>query len=231
MADLRDLLKNGINDEALRRMARRAGVQATSQKETDHVNNALRGIGYQILENICAKLAIYTQHREAKTVTQADFRAACDQLKIKLGIYAVPNENNTFEKCRKYSPGARATKRTRGELAEREKKHEQKRENCVYNESAPFVRLVRDVMSETDPALRFTPATLSWLQYIVKQLLINILKAAGQIVKDTTVGPRAAQAEQHFRTEIWLLYSTHSMSLVVSRYLTAAQSLRGMRVS
>jgi len=35
MADLRDLLKNGINDEALRRMARRAGVQATSQKETD----------------------------------------------------------------------------------------------------------------------------------------------------------------------------------------------------
>ena len=150
MADLRDLLKNGINDEALRRMARRAGVQATSQKETDHVNNALRGIGYHILENICAKLAIYTQHREAKTVTQADFRAACDQLKIKLSIYAVPNENNTFEKCRKYSPGARATKRTRGELAEREKQHEQKRENCVYNESAPFVRLVRDVMSEVD---------------------------------------------------------------------------------
>ena len=169
MADLCDLLKNGINDEALRRMARRAGVQATSQKETDHVNNALRGIGYQILENICAKLAIYTQHREAKTVTQADFRAACDQLKIKLGIYAVPNENNIFEKCRKYSPGARATKRTRGELAEREKKHEQKRENCVYNESAPFVRLVRDVMSEIDPALHFTVATLSSMS--LKQLV------------------------------------------------------------
>ena len=126
MADLRDLLKNGINDEVLRRMARRAGVQATSQKEKDHVNDALRGIAFQILENICEKLAIYTQYREAKTVSQADFRNACDQLKIKVGAYAVPNENNTFEKCRKFSPGGRATKRTRGELAERETKHEQK---------------------------------------------------------------------------------------------------------
>ena len=201
MADLRVLLKNGINDEALRRMARRAGVQATSQKETDHVNDALRGIGYQILENICAKLAIYVQYREAKTVTQADFRAACDQFKIKIAFYAVPNENNVFEKCRKYSPGERATKRTRGELAERETKHEQKRDNCVYNESAPFVRLVRDVMSEIDSALRFTPATLSWLQYITEQLLINILKAAGQIVKETTVGPKggASRATLSYR--------------------------------
>ena len=203
MSDLRALLKNGINDEALRRMARRAGVQATSQKERDHVNDALRGIGFQILENICEKLAIYTQYREAKTVSQGDFRAACDQLKINLGGYAVPNKNNVFEKCRKYSPGARATKRTRGELGELEKRHEQKILNCVYNESAPFVRLVRDVMSETEfgSALRFTPATLSWLQYIVEQLLINILKAAGQIVKDTTLGPKggASRATLSYR--------------------------------
>ena len=80
MADLRDLLKNGINDESLRRMARRAGVSATSQKGTDHVNHALRATGEQIIANMCDKLAIYTQHRAAKTVTQADFRAACDQL-------------------------------------------------------------------------------------------------------------------------------------------------------
>ena len=96
-APLRNLLKDGINDEALRRMARRAGVHATSQKETDHVNNALRAIGEQILANMCEKLAIYTQHRGAKTVTQADFRATCDHLKIKLGAYAVPNEDNTGE--------------------------------------------------------------------------------------------------------------------------------------
>ena len=105
-APLRNLLKEGINDEALRRMARRAGVQATSQKETDHVNNALRAIGEQILANMCEKLAIYTQHRGAKTVSQADFRATCDYLKIKLGAYAVPNEHNTFENCRKFSPGS-----------------------------------------------------------------------------------------------------------------------------
>ena len=91
MSDLRTLLKNGINDEA------------TGQKEKDHVNDALRGIAFQILENIREKLAIYTQYREAKTVSQGDFRNACDQLKIKVGAYAVPNENNILEKCRKYS--------------------------------------------------------------------------------------------------------------------------------
>ena len=54
------LLKEGITDEALRRMARRAGVKATSQKETDHVNNTLRAVGEQLLNTLCEKLAIYT---------------------------------------------------------------------------------------------------------------------------------------------------------------------------
>ena len=56
-------------------------------------------------------------------------------------------------------------------------------------------------MSEIDSSLRFTPATLSWLQYITEQLLINVLKAAGQIVKDTTVGPRggASRATLSYR--------------------------------
>ena len=140
MTDLRTLLKNGINDEALRRMARRAGVQATSQKETDHVNDALRGIGFQILENICEKLAIYTQYREAKTVSQGDFRNACDQLKIKVGAYAVPNENNTFEKCRKFSPGGRA-------MAEQQKERVgnllRERRSMNKNEKTVFITRAR----------------------------------------------------------------------------------------
>ena len=40
---------------------------------------------------------------------------------------------------------------------------------CVITDHASFVRLVRDVMSGTDSLLRFTPATLSWLQYIVEK--------------------------------------------------------------
>ena len=199
---LQNLLKEGINDEALRRMSRRAGVQATSQKDSDHVNNALRAIGEQILANLCEKLAIYVQYRAAKTVSKGDVRAACDVLRIKLAAYAVPsNENSTFEKCRKFSPGERETKRTRGELAERETKHEQKRENCVYNETAPFVRLVRNIMSDFDASLLFTPATLSWIQYIMEQLLITLLQTAGRIVKDTTLPPKggASRATLSYR--------------------------------
>ena len=193
--NIKKLLKEGITDEALRRMARRAGVSATSQKESDDVNNSLRRIAEQILYNLCEKLSIYTEHREAKIVTQIDFRNACDNLRIKLGAYAVPTRpDSSFEKCRSYSPPpGRRTKRSRGELAEKEKKHEERRENCVYNEAAPFGRLVRFCMAAYNRTLKFTPATFSWLQYIVEQILINILTAAGKIVLDTTVGPKGGK--------------------------------------
>ena len=55
---LETLLKNAFQDEALRRMARRAGVHATSQKQTDSVNWALRKIGEQILDTMCEKMAV-----------------------------------------------------------------------------------------------------------------------------------------------------------------------------
>ena len=84
--------------------------------------------------------------------------------------------------------------RKRGELAEKETKHEQKRENCVYNEAAPFVRLIKWIMGAFNTRLRFTPATLSWLQYVVEQILISVLMAAGKTVEDTTVGVRGGGA-------------------------------------
>ena len=80
--ELASLMKNAFQDEALRRMARKAGVHATSRKDNDDVNEALRAIGYKILSVFCEKLVVYVQYRKSKTVTEKDFRATCDLLKL-----------------------------------------------------------------------------------------------------------------------------------------------------
>ena len=49
-AEFQRLLKNAFQDEALRRMARKAGVHGTSRKETDDANAALRALCYGILD-------------------------------------------------------------------------------------------------------------------------------------------------------------------------------------
>ena len=59
-ADLATLMKNAFQDEALRRMARKAGVHGMSRKEGDDVNNALRALGYKIIDTFREKLAVYT---------------------------------------------------------------------------------------------------------------------------------------------------------------------------
>ena len=79
-ADVATLMKNAFQDEALRRMARKAGVHGMSKKDGDDVNAALRALGYKILDTFCEELAVSTEYRKAKTVIQKDFRSACDLL-------------------------------------------------------------------------------------------------------------------------------------------------------
>ena len=143
---LNEILKDAFQDEAFRRMSRRAHVHATSQKDTDSVNWALRKVGEHILDNLCQKMAVYTEHQEKTTVNEISFKSACDLLKVKTSSYAVPRDDGTFPKCRKYSTGVRRDRRDRGTLAARESRHENKIDNCLYNESAPFSRLVREVI-------------------------------------------------------------------------------------
>ena len=178
---LNQILKDAFQDEAFRRMSRRAHVHATSQKDTDSVNWALRKVGEHILDNLCQKMAVYTEHQEKTTVNESSFKSACDFLKVKTSFYAVPSrDDGTFPKCRKYSPGARRGRRDRGTLASLESRHENKQDHCLYNESAPFIRLVREIIGRYNGFLRFSPQALSGTQYVTEQILINILRAAGK---------------------------------------------------
>ena len=195
-ADLAMLMKNAFQDEALRRMARKAGVHGMSKKDGDDVNAALRTLGYKILETFCEKLWVYTEYRKSKTVNETDFRSACDFLNIKFDFYATPSrENNTFPRCKNYKPGDVMNRRARGTRAELETRHENRDSaaDCVYNEQAPFARLVRDIMEDHYRGVRFTPQTLSWLQFLVESILIKILTGAQKIVQDTTIGPRGGK--------------------------------------
>ena len=104
---IQELVREAITDESLRRMARKNGVTASSQEKDDHVNNTLRRISPQVLYNLCEKMSICTNHREAKTLTPQNFRAAGDHSQIWLRSYAAPtNKDNTFKKCRTFFPEA-----------------------------------------------------------------------------------------------------------------------------
>ena len=63
--DLATLMRNAFQDEALRRMARKAGVHEMSKKDGDDVNAALRALGYKILDTFCEKLAVFTEYRKS----------------------------------------------------------------------------------------------------------------------------------------------------------------------
>ena len=52
-ADLATLMQNAFQDEALRRMARKAGVHGMSKNYGDGVNATLRALGYKILDTCC----------------------------------------------------------------------------------------------------------------------------------------------------------------------------------
>ena len=119
-----------------------------------------------------------------------------DFLNIKFDFSATPSrENNTLSRCKSYLPGDVMNRRARGTRAELETRHENRSSAAdpVYNEQLPFAKLIRDIMEEHSRGLRFTPQTLSWLQYLVESIIIKILTAAGKVVKDTTVGPRGGK--------------------------------------
>ena len=57
--------------------------------------------------------------------------------------------------------------------------------DCVYLEKLPFARLLRAVVQGgTHPALKFQPRVVSWIQFVVEQLLITILRHTGHLVRE-----------------------------------------------
>ena len=156
-----DYVKVGFQDEALRRMQRKAGVASVSRsgKHLATVDDQLRAIAESILDVVLEKVLIFCDYHGNKTVTLRILSQALD------GLYAPEHYpgGGDLPPCTSYraaSPAAKGRAKAKanarapaagkpqpcGGTAAREIAHENNSEDCLYNERAPFSRMVRQAM-------------------------------------------------------------------------------------
>ena len=71
-----ELLRDAFTDEALRRIARKAGVESATQKGVLAVNDELRSLALLMVSNLCDKAEIIADFRDSKTITTGILRCA-----------------------------------------------------------------------------------------------------------------------------------------------------------
>ena len=211
-----DLLRDAFTNEGLRRMARKAGVSSTREKDLI-LNDEVRVVAEIMLRNICEKIRIFADYHGRAIVNEAMLREALQNLDVPMNSYSAPGEDG-FRACEslrsvnarrrsrdaaspeaaaraKARAKARATpfgeRPVRGSVARDEIAHEQtKNFDCVYLEKSPFMRLLRAIAQAFDGAhpLKFQPRVVSSIQFIVEQLLITILRHTGELVREISKG-------------------------------------------
>ena len=182
------LLRAAFTDEALRRMARKASVESAAQKGALQVNDELRSIAEVMLGNVCAKAQIIAGYRDSQSITTSVLRAALEILDVKIDVCHEPSDDGTFQACKslRKKTGGKGAKKGRGTLAAKEIKHEARNEDCVYTQRAPFIRLLKNIIANS--AIRVSPEAVSWIQFIIEALLIDLLHKTGFVVEEITKG-------------------------------------------
>ncbi len=66
--------------------------------------------------------------------------------------------------------------------------HESKNRDCLYLGRAPFVTLLREILSTHLPDVKLTKTAAGWIQFIIESLLIKIMFYAGGLVNAITKG-------------------------------------------
>ena len=132
-----ELLRDAFTDEALRRMARKANVESTTQKGTLAVNDEPRSLALLMLGNLCDKAIILADYRDSRTITISILRAALEFLDVQIDTYHEPEEGGIFPSCRTHRQEreARGARAKRGTVAQKEIEHEAKNTDCVYTRS------------------------------------------------------------------------------------------------
>ena len=150
------LLGKAFTDEALRRMARRARVTSVAQTGDLVVNAEIRLVADLILRNLCKTITAFLDYRGPPgRVDLVILRQALEHLQFKANQYSEPGDA-PFPACqtlrqkesrasRAKSSGRPKPKASRGGLAAKEIEHENRdsRDDCVYMETAPFLRLLK----------------------------------------------------------------------------------------
>ena len=143
-----ELLRDAFTDEALRRMARKAGVESATQKGTLAVNDELRSLALLMLGNLFNKAIISADYRDSRTITISILRSAREFLDVQIDTYHEPEEGGIFPSCRTHREerGARGARAKRGTVAQKEIEHEAKNTDCVYTQRLQIIRLLKDLL-------------------------------------------------------------------------------------
>ena len=202
--DKAELLRDAFTDEALRRMARKAGVESATQKGALAINDELRSLAFLMLGNLCDKAISLADYRDSRTITISTLRAALEFLDVKMDTYHEPGEGRVFPSWRTHrqervTRGARAK---RGTVAQKEIEHEANNTDCVYTQRLPFIRLLKDILGRHGE-IRVSPESASWIQFIIETLLIDLLHKTGYVVQQVSKGHTE---DKHSEREI--LYSS-----------------------
>ena len=160
-----DLLRDAFTNEGLRRMARKAGVSSTREKDLI-LNDEVRVVAEIMLRNICEKIRIFADYHGRTIVNEAMLREALQNLDVPMNSYSAPGEDG-FRACESLrsvnarrrsrdaaSPEAAArakarakarasafgARTVRGSVARDEITHEQTNNfDCAYFEKSPFM--------------------------------------------------------------------------------------------
>ena len=184
-----ELLRDAFTDEALRRIARKAGVESATQKGALAVNDELRSLALLMLSNLCEKAEIIADYRDSRTITISILRAALEFLDVKIDTYHEPGEGGVFPSCGSHRKErvARGARAKRGTGAQKEIEHEANNSDCVYTQRLPFIRLLKDLLGRHG-GTKVSPESASWIQFIIESLLIDLLHKTGYVVQQITKG-------------------------------------------
>ena len=192
---VKPLLERAFTDEGLRKIARRAkceAVRSNQEGEEKSVNTILREEGAKMLNLLCEKIVIYLEHSGGKIISAEHVNDAFKYLSVKTSTYHAPADNGIFPACEtfrarpKAKAAAGAPRAKRGHTAAAEIEHENRddRDSCVYMERYPFAILVREIVSDYKKDVKISATALSWIQFVVEQHLISILKHTCALVKE-----------------------------------------------
>ena len=178
-------------------MARRARCEAVRSKqrgEDNTVNDLLREEGAKMLNVLLEKVVIFLEHARGKIISEENVNDAFKYLQVKTNTYHAPADNGVFPMCETHRATAKAKAKAaagaprarRGNTAVSEIEHENRpgRDDCVYFERYPFARLVREIVGNYKTDVKISASALSWIQFIVENHLIGILKNTCALVKD-----------------------------------------------
>lgn len=163
---------SGITGGALRRIMYRAGIP----RREISINEELRGILKQRLENIIQQAIVFMEHNKRKTIMEKDIRAVANMAgKELIASNKITSAHGKISEKKRTEGTKKKRKSKPGTVALRKIKKYQSMPECLLIPVLPFTRLVREIgQSLSDVAYNYQKNALTVLQMWIENELVNL---------------------------------------------------------